>query len=284
VTRDTRNLLERATAAAPELQPDLQGLYDRRARHVRGARLRAGAVAALIAIGGVAVGFNMLSSPGGRFDAASGDQIGAPTQNVQLSADEYYYQQFDGGWGACQSWWALDNSGRLDTLVHQSGAGNCWGPMGGQTYGPGKLYSDTGPVADLSTNPDVLMDQLKARTQPDGASPEPYADWGGPIEWGVIRSLGELLEAPDVSPEQKAAMMVIAADLSTSVDMHAQDPQGRPAILLTLDSEHQTHQWWFDPQSHQPLDIEGFVVQAAGVVSDTTSTDLNRSFVPQLHP
>jgi len=81
-----------------------------------------------------------------------------------------------------------------------------------------------------------------------------------------------------------SALRAVAAELSTSVDMHAQDPQGRPAILLTLDSEHQTHQWWFDPQSHQPLDIEGFVVQAAGVVSDATSTDLNRSFVPQLHP
>src|SRR3954463_4568762 len=104
MTKDTRNLLERATTAAPDLQPDLQGLYDRRARHVRGARLRAGAVAAVIAIGGVAVGFNMLSSPGGTFDAASGDQIGSPTQNVKLSPDEYYYQQFDGGWGVCQTW------------------------------------------------------------------------------------------------------------------------------------------------------------------------------------
>ena len=284
MTSDTRNLLERATGAAPDAQPDLQSLYDRRARQVRGARLRAGAVAAVVAIGGVAVGFNMLSSPGGTFHSAAGDQVGVPTQNLKLSPGVYYYMQFDGGWGVCQSWWALDDSGRLDTLVHQSGAGNCWGPMGGETYGPGKFYSDTGPVADLSTDPDVLMQQLRDRTQPDGASPEPYADWGGPIEWGLIRSLGELLEAPDVTPEQKAAMMVVAAELSTSVDMHAHDPLGRPAILLTLDSEHETHQWWFDPESHQPLDIGGFVVQEAGVLTSTTSTDLNRSFVPALHP
>ena len=88
MTKDTRNLLERATAAAPDLQPDLQGLYDRRARHVRGARLRAGAVAAVIAIGGVAVAFNMLSSSGGRLDAAAGGQIGEPTQNVKLAGDD----------------------------------------------------------------------------------------------------------------------------------------------------------------------------------------------------
>jgi hypothetical protein len=238
----------------------------------------------VVAIGGVAVGFNMLSSSGGTFSAASGDEIGQPTQNIQLSPNEYYYVQFDGGWGVCESWWALDDSGRLDTLVHLPDAGSCWGSMGGETYGPGKFYSDTGPAADLSTDPDVLMDQLRARTQPDGASPEPYADWGGPIEWGLIRSLGELLEAPDVTPAQKASMMVVAAELSTSVDLHAQDPQGRPAILLTLDSEHQTHQWWFDQRSHQPLDIDGFVIQAAGIVTDTTSSDLDRSFVPQLHP
>jgi hypothetical protein len=280
---DTRDLLQRATNEAPEAQPDLQGVFDRRARRTRAARLRAGLVAAVIAIGGVAVGFNMLGSPGGIFDAASGDMIGVPTQDIELSQGDYYYMQFEGGWGVCQSWWALNDSGRLDTLNHEPG-GNCWGPMGGETYAAGRFSSDTGPVADLSTDPGVLMDQLKERTQPQGASPEPYADWGGPIEWGVIRSLGELLEAPDVTPEQKAAMMVVAAELSTSVDMHARDPEGRPAILLTLDSEHGTHEWWFDPQSHQPLDVDGFVVQSAGVVSDTTSTDLNRSFVPELHP
>ena len=88
MTKDTRNLLERATAAAPDLQPDLQGLYDRRARHARGARLRAGAVAALIAIGGVAVAFNMLSSSGGRLDAASGDRIGSPVLFLHSPDDD----------------------------------------------------------------------------------------------------------------------------------------------------------------------------------------------------
>lgn len=123
------------------------------------------------------------------------------------------------------------------------------------------------------------MAQLRDRVQPNGASPEPYGDWGGPIEWGLISS-GELLQAPDVTPEQKAALMVVAAQLSTSVDINAHDPQGRPAILLTLDSEHETHHWWFDPESYQPLDIDGFVIQEAGVVHSTDSTDLTRSFVP----
>jgi hypothetical protein len=284
VTNDSRDLLERAAGAAPHADTNLERLYARRARRARAARLRAGAVAAVIAIAGVAVGFNMLGSSGGTFTPGAGDQVGAPTQNIQLPQSAYYYQQFDDGYGVCQSWWALDDSGRLDTLVHQSSAGSCWGPMGGETYPPGRFYSDSGPVANLSTDPNVLLGQLKARTQSSGASPEPYADWGGPIEWGLIRSLGELLEAPDVTPEQKAAMMVVASELSTSIDMESHDPAGRPAILLTLDSEHETHHWWFDPKSHQPLDLDGFVVQAVGIVPDTTTTELNRSFVPELQP
>jgi hypothetical protein len=281
---DTRDLLERALSVAPSGKPDLDALYERRARRARGARVRAAAVAAAITLGGVAMAFNMLGSSGSTFSSASGDRIRVPSQNIQLAPGDYYYQRFDGGWGVCESWWALDDSGRLNTLVHQSGEGSCWGPMGGKTYQAGTFYSDTGQVADLSTDPDVLVGQLRQRTRPDGASPEPYADWGGPIEWGLIRSLGELLEAPDVSPEQKAAMMTVAADLSTSVDMHARDAQGRPAISLTLDSEHETHQWWFDPESHQPLALDAFVVQASGIVPDMTSADLNRSFVPQLQP
>jgi len=281
---DTRTLLERASDAAPEVRPDLEGVYERRARDARVARIRAGAVTGLIAIAGVAVGFNMLHSPSGTFNPGAGSAIGAPSRNIALSPDDYYFQRFNGGWGTCASWWALDDSGRLDTIVHQAGAGNCWGPMGGQTYGPGHFDSDSGAVSDLSTDPEQLMAQLRDRVQPNGASPEPYDDWGGPIEWGLIRSVGELLEAPDVAPEQKAALMVVAAELSTSVDMNTRDPQGRPAVLVTLDSEHETHRWWFDPQSHQPMDLDGFVVQAAGVVGTTDSADLTRSFVPEVHP
>jgi hypothetical protein len=50
-------------------------------------------------------------------------------------------------------------------------------------YGPGTFYSDSGPVAGLSTDPQQLLEQLTQRVQPGGASPEPYQDWGGPIEW-----------------------------------------------------------------------------------------------------
>jgi hypothetical protein len=281
---DTRDLLERATRSAPVPPPDVGRLYMRRDGHKRRSRISAAAVAVAIAVGGTSMAINAIGGSGGHVRSAAAGEIGAPTQNVSLNAGDYYFLRFDGGWGVCESWWALDDSGRLDTVENQRSQGNCWGPTGGKTYGPGEFPSDTGPVAGLSTDPDELLAQLRDRVQPDGASPEPYADWGGPIEWGLIRSLGELLEAPDVTPEQKAAMMVVAAELSTSVDTRARDPEGRPAILLTLDSEHRIHQWWFDPDSHQPLDIEGVVVQAAAVVSTTTTSDLARSFVPEIKP
>jgi hypothetical protein len=281
---DTRDELERATRSAPVAPPDVGRLYSRRDAKKRRSRVSAAAVAVAVAVGGTSLAMHAIGGSGGHVGSAAAAQIGAPTQNLSLNPGDYYFLRFDGGWGVCESWWALDDSGRLDTVQNQSSQGNCWGPPGGKTYGPGEFYSDTGPVAGLSTDPDELVAQLRDRVQPGGASPEPYAGWGGPIEWGLIRSIGELLEAPDVTPQQKAALMIVAGELSTSVDMHARDPEGRPAILLTLDSEHQIHEWWFDPESHQPLDLEGVLVQAAGVVSTTTSSDLNRSFVPEIKP
>src|SRR5206468_8617560 len=135
---------------------------------------------------------------------------------------------------------------------------------------PGDFYSDSGPVAQLSTDPSTLLQQLRERTQPDGVSPEPYAGWGGPIEWGLVRSIRELLEAPDVTPEQKAALFRVAAGIDgMQVDEQATDPIGRPAIELTIDTEHTTQRWWFDPQSEQLLAADGnlgtIVIQYSGI-------------------
>src|SRR3954453_18184259 len=112
---DTRTLLERASDAAPEVRPDLEGVYERRARDARVARIRAGAVAGLIAIAGVAVGFNMLHLPGGAANPGAGSANGAPSRNIARARDDYYFQRFNGGLGRGASWWALDHRGRLDS-------------------------------------------------------------------------------------------------------------------------------------------------------------------------
>jgi hypothetical protein len=165
--------------------------------------------------------------------------------DLTLPDGSYYYMRVDVGQTVYETWWATDDSGRIELLR----GGNGYGLPQKGTVGPGEFYSDSGPVAYLSTDPAELEQQLRARVEEGGASPEPYADWGGPIEWGLIRSIRELLEAPDVTPAQKAALVQVAANLDgVDVEMDAQDPSGRNAILLTTDTEGQSHSWWFDPQ------------------------------------
>jgi hypothetical protein len=285
---DIRHVLQEASNSAPGIGPDIDELFRRRNTKAHRSRISTVGVALLIAASGTTFALRAMSAPGHGIQPGAGDRsvpaadgIGAPTQDLRLGQGEYYFQRFDDGYGTCESWWALDDSGRLATVGGPSENGSCWGPMRG-TYGPATFYTDSGPVAGLSTDPQQLLAQLTQRVRPGGASPEPYQDWGGPIEWGLIRSIGELLQAPDVTPEQKAALMDVAVGLSTSVDTRSADPEGRPAILLTLHSENQMHRWWFDPETHQPLVVDGFTVQAAGVTGSTDSSDLERAFVPEI--
>ncbi|HEY6567136.1 MAG TPA: hypothetical protein VI341_06420 [Actinomycetota bacterium] len=282
---DTRDLLEKAGAAAPTVHPDLDGIYRRRERRRMRKRLSAGMVGLVVGVAVVAFAVGAMRQSGAeRLGMAGGDRIGSPTQDLRIPDGQYYYQRFDSGYGLCESWWATDDSGRLDTAKSAKYQGHCWGAPNEGTFEAGDFYSDSGPVAQLSTDPDEVEAQLRVRVEEGGASPEPYEDWGGPVEWGLIRSIGELLEAPDVAPEQKAALMIVAARLSTAVDMHARDPRDRRAIKLTLKSENQVRQWWFDPDSHQPLVLDGFVTEAAGIAPSTTSVDLRPALVPGLNP
>ena len=136
-------------------------------------------------------------------------------------------------------------------------------------------------MAYLSTDPIELDRQLRERVEPTGASPEPYEDWGGPVEWGLIRSIGELLQAPDVTPAQKAALVQVATTLNVvTVDTTATDPTGRDAFVLISDTENAIHRWWFDPTTHQLLAMDdGWTVVRAGIAADTSTTELDRVFV-----
>jgi hypothetical protein len=214
--------------------------------------------------------------PAGR-DAAK--SVSAPSTDLTMGADDYYIERIDGRYVTS---WALDDSGRIVNL--HSGGNEI------QSYDPGRFPSDTGPAANLSTDVEQLRQQLIERVQPGGASPEPYADWGGPIEWGLIRSIRELLDSPDLTPAQKAAVFQLATSIDgVQTDLHASDPEGRPAILLTSDTEHIQHEWWFDASSHQLLarrdtfnngsdDTE--IVQAAGFASSADATHLDRPLIP----
>jgi hypothetical protein len=275
--------LEAARRVAPPVRDDLVGLYRRGAR--RSAIRRVGVAVVALAIGlGAIVGVIVAFSSGRTAayqpaDTGATKTVSAPSTDLTMGADDYYVERIDGRYVTS---WALDGAGRIVNL-HRGGDET-------QSYDPGRFPSDTGPAAYLSTNVEQLRQQLVERVQPGGASPEPYADWGGPIEWGLIRSIRELLDSPDVTPAQKAAVFQLATSIDgVQTNLHASDPEGRPAILLTSNTEHIQHEWWFDPSSHQMLarrdtfnngsdDTE--IVQAAGFASSVDAAHLERPLIP----
>lgn len=281
---ETRDLLVRARQEAPVVEPDLHALYARRDARATRKKATTIVVALAIGLGSVGIGFASVGGTGSRLSPASGDPVGAPSQDLSLGEGDYYSMRVDAGYATYETWWALDDSGRIATIDKCCGYGRDEG-----TFGPGEFSSDSGPVEYLSTDPTELEQQLRERVEPGGASPEPYADWGdsgGPVEWGLIRSIHELLEAPDVTPAQKAALFQVAAGLNgVTADATAKDPFGRPAILLSTETEGALHQWYFDPESEQLLvEVDGggvtYRVLAAGVTSAIDDSSLDRSFLP----
>jgi hypothetical protein len=281
---DTKDALERARRAAPAPRGGIEDLRRRRDRKAMRAKVGTIALALVLglgAIGGAVIAFGGEGTPG--HGAAAGDAIGGPTVDLTVPPGKYFYERIAGRY---EIWWGADGSGRIVN-----------GPNDDTTYGPGELPSDSGPVAYLSTDPVELDAQMRARVEPDGASPEPYREWTnspvpgqeGPITWGLVRSIGELLDAPDVTPAQKAALFQMAAAMDgMNVTQDTTDPVGRPAILLSIDTEYALHEWWFDTQSEQLLAIRdthdgdapghATIVASAGVASSTDSTDLDGGF------
>jgi hypothetical protein len=278
---ETRELLERARREAPAAEPDLRALYARRDARVTRKRVTTIVVALVIGFGSIGLGLASIAGFGGRSRPASGDPVGQPLQDLHLGAGDYYYMRVDAGYSTYETWWALDDSGKIAKVC-------CGGGIHEGTFGPGEFYSDTGPAEYLSTDPAELEQQLRERVEPGGASPEPYEDWGlwgGPVEWGLIRSIHELLEAPDVTPAQKAALLQVTAGLDgVTVDATAKDPFGRPAILLTTETEGSLHEWFFDPESEQLL-VERedggvtYRVLTAGVTEAIDAKPIDRRFV-----
>jgi hypothetical protein len=291
---NVRDGLERARAQAPRVEADLGRLHRRRVRRARASRIGTATLALVIgfaAIGGAWLAFR---GEGAEQRPAAGSDVGPPAADLTLGDGDDYYMRVivaspemsDSGLvqvtEGFETWWATDDSGRihdLDGRYYDEGV-----------FAAGAFPSDTGDVTDLSTDPEQLEAQLRIRVEPGGASPEPYADWGGSIEWGLIRSIQELLESPDVTPAVKATLVQVAANLDgVTVDDRAVDPEGRAALLLTTRTEDKLTEWWFDPTSHQLLTsretfdendaVSTFTVVAAGAARSTDSDHLTREFI-----
>jgi hypothetical protein len=151
-----------------------------------------------------------------------------------------------------ETWWGLDRSGRTEVESNDPH----WGPPESGTFGPGEFPAEA-DVADLSTDPAVLAGQLEARSAPGGASPQPEItpEAGQDDQTGAMwRAVTALLEMPNATPELRAALFeVTAAITGVEVVDGVEDPVGRPAILVQVDTEAAHHELYFDPTSHQLL-------------------------------
>ncbi len=237
---NSKRVLERAQGHAPDPRFDLGDVHDRRTRHERGRRISATVVglglAVVVVVAAVVIG--PFEADDQTQPAPSGDSLPAP-HTVPLGPGEYSYQRIRYLCEPCErdtllaeSWWALDDSGRV-AVIEQHNYG-----INDGTFGPGE-FPDEGDLSAFPTEPDALRAFLLERSRPDGASPRPDVTPAPevPLEegllWLAIRDYLGSTQYLNATPELRAAMLQILADLPmVRVQLDVTDPLGRPANVL----------------------------------------------------
>lgn len=275
---DLREDLRRATRSVAPPNDAYERLLRRRDRRRRQERVTAGVLAMAVAVGGIGGAVFALRSGGGE-----GTRPGQGNPGVDLSMvpGEYSYVKtliLYTGDTTIETWWGLDGSGRTEVESNDPH----YGPPESGTFGPGEFPAEA-DVADLSTDPAVLAGQVEDRSAPGGASPQPEItpEPGQDDRTGAMwRAVTALLEMPNATPELRAALFQVAGGI-TGVDVvdGVEDPAGRPAILVQVDTEAEHHELYFDPTSHQLLAAVdrsldetwsiSTIVVAAGIVDST---------------
>lgn len=238
---DTKRILEDAQRRAPQTPFGFHDVEDRRTRRARRRRLSAtivglGLTAAIV--GGAA--FTVMASQAGRGSLAhTGAGLPAPVRTVTLGPGQYSYQRIRIQAGSSvdlhvQSWWASDDSGRIDVMQAHD-----YGIQGG-TFGPGQFPAE-GDLAAFPTEPAALQAFLLQRSGPDGASPRPDVTPapGMPLAdgqlWLAIRDYLGSTQYLNATPELRATMLqVLAQDPIVRVDSGTIDPLGRAATTLSF--------------------------------------------------
>ena len=245
---DTKRLLEQARHRAPTPAFDLDDVRDRRSRHDRRRRVSAaivglGITAAIVA--GAAFATASVGTPDGTAGPAGGGGLPAPVRSVALTPGGFSYQRIKiESYSTCadcgvshvellaESWWAPDDSGRIDVSKSQN-----YGIHGG-TFGAGTFPTE-GDLTGFPTDPDALRTFLLQRSAADGASPRPDVTPapGVPLEdgqlWLAIQDYLGSTQYLNATPELRAAMLqVLAHDPMVRVSTGATDPLGRPASTL----------------------------------------------------
>lgn len=307
---DLHDDLARAHRAAPPSTLDIDRLVTRRdrrdARHRVGASVVALAVTLVLVAGAVSVLSHRGAGDGDPSTAASDGLVFGPPSDVGLSDGQYTYARttrYTYGehhidTAPSEVWWATDDSGRIEPYGTEDGvfaAGEF----------PINQYVSEVLAADLSTDPATLEQQLtdliESGVAPGWPSPTPTT---GPIADELLGTITELLGAsvspsPRVLPETKAALFrVLAGQPGVTVVPDGVDPVGRPAVEVwwRFDSSEGfpfVKHMWFDARTEQPMAWSDandapddsrtgqiWIVERAGVVDSTSSTDLVTSFVP----
>jgi hypothetical protein len=302
---ELRERLDRARRLAPVPPDPIGGLLRRRERIQRQRRITSAAVAFLVVAvttGGLAYAFRGTGN-GGRTPvgpAASGNT----GPRLVAGPGEYYYwktvQVLVDGDVTIQTWWGPDGSGRFVSHNPNPNYGTppdtTWGPGG---EGLGDLRALLGEdLSGLSTDPEILAQQLRQRSAPGGASPQPAVTPGPGQDaetGGLWRAVTDLLGpwAPHATPELRAALFDVAAGIPGVEDLDVrEDPAGRPALALRLTTEGSTDTFFFDPDTHLFMASSSMragggaptsyiVVVAGGIVDSTDETPApNEVFFP----
>ena len=274
---------------------DMLRIGERRRRNARIGNAVVGGTLAVLVIAGSVWGLNRIGTGNTRPGEGPSDP------RLVMGPEDYHYLKvvhrspyvnFDGGSmpeadAQIETWWALDNSGRIHVDPDSKGYGM---PEDG-TFGAAEFpLEESGGVTDvshLSTDPDVLERQLVERSANGGASPQPdiTPGPGQDADTGkLVRAIEFLLEWPNVTPELRVALFHVASRLETvRRDDAATDPGGRPAIALRISTEQVGREWYFDPDTllwmgtvnrHTgPITFASYtVVVASGFVGSTEAT------------
>ncbi len=306
---DLHDDLDRAAHTAPASTLTLERLHSRRDRSET--HRRVGAMVVALAIGVAAVGgvVMMLDEPGTGNDVrtvpAGTETVFGPPTDVALAEGQYVYTRTTHYTyvpdlvepSHRETWWAGDDSGRMAP----SGVGRY------DVYAAGEFPIDEirdylGDLSDLSTDPAVLEQQLADRLEAGGtpgapALPTPAPGKDYPLKERMGTVIAGLIGSADVLPELKAACFRVLADQpGITIVRNGTDPVGRPAIELWWHNEHtfpQITRVWFDARTEQAMAWENAndlpddsrtyfisIVERAGIVDSTSSTDLLTAFFP----
>lgn len=297
---DLRDRLRRASEFVSPLEPAYERLQRRRERITRNRRL-ASASFALVLGAGVLVGlFAALGRLGSIERNSEGPGAGATEEELALGPGQYFYEktvrilpdiQGTGGTVAIESWWSSDGSGRKEAESTTSSYGV--GPTG--TWGPGRFPVMEDDLSGLSTDPYDLATQLRERSAPGGASPQPSVTPGPgrDQESGSLwRAVSDLLEMPNAVPELRAALFRVTVGIQdVRVVEGTFDPVGRDAVALAFRSEGADRELFFDPETLQFMakvenyGMEGtwyLIVIRAGIVGSTDERPEGRELLFEL--